>query len=261
MFRKILFSFLIITASAFLFSCASNGVKCAGKTAKYKHKKYNVKKPKRSKRSAAYASSSSSSGSNKQAEAPSPSPTPKEEQPIQQAEQKEPTTTDGREESANQNIPDLKTSGPPVEDDVIEFRGQDIVLTEEEGFQFEENIEFIDLSDLFSDRSDALSSLKDLSQLLKEDASIQVTIVGNTATTRPKGDVLYGSEPEVLRQNAILNADSVQLREVMVARAKRVYNLLIDEGVPANQLEYTTGSHRQWAHQRVVSFILRRKEN
>lgn len=258
-----------ILSISFLFfafvSCANHGVRCAGKTPKYKHKTYRVKKVKRTNRAVAYRSSGSSSSS-------SPSSTqgtsagsssnslPDTTQTVAKADTTTVIETKQTTSASNQTIPDLKTSGPPIEDEVIEFRGQDIVISEENGFAFDENIEFIDLSDLFSDRNAALASLEDLSDLLQQDPSLQVTVIGNTATESPNGEKLYGDQPAVLRQEAILNADTVQIRDVMIARAKRVYNLLIQEGVSPNQLEYTTGSHRQWAEKRVVSFILRRKD-
>lgn len=246
---------LIIVCGLFFTECTPIGVRCAGKTPKYKHKKYRVKKPKKNRRTASYGGKSSQSTSSSTSEPEiKKEPIRENEISIEKTEPKnEPVST------IEQDVPDLKIGGPPIQKKTIEFRGQDIVISEENSFEFEENIEFIDQSDLFADRSTALKSVEDLSELLQNDASISVTIVGNTATTTPKENYLYGDSAEVLRQMAVLNADTVQIRDVMVARAKRVYKLLIDDGVSPDQIEYTTGSHRQRAHQRVVSFILQRK--
>ena len=257
MHKQLLYA-LFLVSQIFFFSCANKGLYCAGKSKKYKHKEYRVKKSNK-RVGYGYGGGGTSASTPTDDENSTDTQEAIPEEPVETAEDSE--NANETRETAQPSIPDLKTAGPPIDEEVIQFRGEDVVLSETKDFQFDENIEFIDLSDLFVNRETAFKSLEDLSRLLKRNPDVEVTIVGNTATSIPQsGGELYGDSPEVLRQEAILNADTVQIRDVMIARAKRVYELLIDEGVRPNQIEYTTGSHRKWEAERVVSFILRKED-
>ena len=260
---KALYFYIALLAVTVSFaSCAKTGVECAGKGKPYKVKKYRVKKPKGGKR--VYASgggSGSSSSSSKptassQSSQPSTQPAQAPEQNTEQTAQNKPVA----EENTRQSIPDLKTGAPPKEGEKVEFRGETITVTEESGFTFEEAIVFIDQSDLFDDINGANQQITDLANLLKSNKNIKTTVVGNAATDAPMAGILYGDDNKVLMQKTVFHADTVQIKDVMNFRAKRVYDLLIKKGVPKDQLDYTTGSYRKYASQRVVSFIVRRKE-
>jgi len=142
---------------------------------------------------------------------------------------------------------------------VVEFRGQEIDL-EEEDFKYDEPIEFIDATDYFFSRENAVDQLKDLSKLLKENKNIEIVVIGNTATTYPEERTKYGKSNQVLDQKGILNTEDVTIREVMLARAQRVHDLLVARGVSSRQLSIETGEHFPNKRQRVVTFLIRTKK-
>jgi len=157
------------------------------------------------------------------------------------------------------SIPDSKFGGElPKEEKKIEFQGQEIDLGEED-FMYEEQVLFVDSTDLFSDPQQAREQLKELSRLLKKNGDVQVMIIGNTATTSPREGVIYGDSKEALAQEVSLNTTDATIEDSMLARAKRVYTLLVDSGVDPSQLDYKTGSHREYRRERVVSFIISTK--
>ncbi len=163
-------------------------------------------------------------------------------------------------ESGMQSIPDLKTGGPPAEE-TVELNGQEIVVDEKEGYSYDESIEYINNSDLFVNREQAMQSLSSLANLLKSNPDITLTIVGNTATSIPNGNVLYGSDERVYAQIGAINGKEATLGEVMLLRANRIYDLMLDLGVPSEQLESKKGSHRMWRRERTVTFVLKRPKN
>ncbi len=165
------------------------------------------------------------------------------------------------DENVPESIPDTKLGGPPKEEKVVEFKGDAINISEEKTYTFEESIEFINVSDLFVNREAALNSLKDLSKLLKQDKDIHVTIIGNTASTIPQEGSIYGASPEVYAQIGELNGRPAFFGEIMLARARRVYDLLASSGVSKKQMRIKKGSHRKYAKDRTVTFELSTKEN
>lgn len=279
---------------------ASKAVSCKHKP--IKHKKYRVKKNKRSKRAYAYggggtSSSASKSKSSSPISKPKQSPAPvqtaklpvKEEQPIaskqeqpipqkvdepkpapepqpveerqsEQPKEPEPKLPEPKEEEPEEEIltiAESKVGGLPIPKKSLEEKIEELKSDEE--FSFDEQIQFIDLSDLFADRSQAIIQINELARLLRKNPDVEVTIIGNTATESPNGEAIYGDGVAARSQSAELNGKDVTIYDVMLARANRVKQLLGSKGVNGRQMKVKPGSHRQYEKDRVVTFILKRK--
>lgn len=254
-----IFSCILVACSVSPFTKRS-AASCPKKKSR-KVKTYRVKKNKKANRSYAYSSggsSSSKSTSQKPVEKPKSAPKPVEQvkqEPIAQ----EKTQQQKKEEPPIPSIADAKDTAPEPEPE-IRIKGKKVDLDKKE-FKFEENIEFKDRTDSVVNVAKVQSQMRELIKILKDNKNIKVTIIGNAASTVPIGGVLYGDSDDALSQVAILGKDTVQIRDVMTARAKVVYNLLQQKGVPTSQMEYDIGSYRKWEKQRVVSFILKKKED
>lgn len=267
----LVFSCILVACSVSPFSKRS-AASCPKKKSR-KVKTYRVKKNKKSSRSYAYSGSgggrtSSKSTSQKTVEKPKPAPPVKKEEPkeaVVQApkpnpkKESAPKVVEPREEPPVPSIADAKDTAREPQNE-IRLKGKKVDLDKKE-FKFDENIEFKDRTDSVVNKAKVQSQMRELIKLLKENKNIKVTIIGNAASTVPIGGVVYGDSEDALNQVAVLGKDTVQIRDVMTARAKVIYNLLKNKGVSSSQMEYETGSYRKWEKQRVVSFILRRKED
>ena len=138
------------------------------------------------------------------------------------------------------------------------FRDEKIDISE--GYSFNELIHFIINQDELLEPKEAVKQIKDLSDLLKKHPQIQVTITANTATDEPHPSHKYGADEETLTTMWETKADSTDhftnLKQLMIARAKRIEELLIQNGVNPNQLTYELGTHNMWKYQRYVTFDL-----
>lgn len=140
----------------------------------------------------------------------------------------------------------------------VEFKGKEIEITKD-GYQFDEEILFVNQTDFFSNPKKAWEQLEDLSKLLIKEKDLHVTIIGNTASDEPTDGVIYGNSEAALGQISRLNLQGATIRDAMNARAKRVFKLLVDNGVNPSQLDYTIGTHRRTKKERVVSFRIKTK--
>lgn len=229
-FRHLFFLVVLLAFSA----CSKDG--CIQKS-KYKQKNYKIKKLKAYQRGAGIGTSSSSA------------PAQAKKKPEVVVEEEEQLT-----------IAETKIGAPPEVnvEKKVEFKGEEIEITED-GYQYDEQILFVNSTDLFSNPKEARDQLKDLSRLLKKEKDLKVTIIGNTATSSPQKGVIYGDSKAALDQEVTLNTKDASIRDSMNARAKRVYKLLVDGGVNPNQLDYTTGTHGRTRKERVVSFRIKTK--
>ncbi len=232
----LLFGFTISNCGQSGKVSASKQVKCA-KPKKSKNKRFATKRKSRKR----YTPVASGGGATR-SDAPAPAPAPKPD-PVQTATEPEPPPP---------SIPETKVATQ----EVIEFRGETIDLGKED-YSFDEQIAFIENTDSFLDREGANDAVKDLTKLLRKNKNIKVTIVGNTATEFPQSDVLYGNSEQALNQEGTLNMETVRTKDVMIARAKKIYDLLVRKGVNQSQLQFTHGSHYSTKEKRVVTFILK----
>lgn len=243
------FWFVTLVSLVFSLSSCNKGAASRLKCAKEKRQKknYRVKKLKPYQRGVGGGTAGSSA--NKQ--------TQQEETVLLASTNKSGGTTESNEESTVEPIetPPIPAILATLDDGTkkIEFKDEVIDLTDEE-FVFEKNIRFDPATDKLSEKE--IAQLREIADLLKRYSDIKMTIVGNTATTFPSSTQTYGDSKEALDAKARLNGKWVTKKELMLARAKSVYNVLVDFGVDKNQLEYTHGSHRQYDYQRVVTFIV-----
>jgi len=243
-FRQLTFFLILILLS----SCGNN--ECIQKS-NYKQKKYRVKKIKAYQRGAGGGTSSSADVA-AELEA-------KREQERLDRERAEAISKQEAEEE-HLTIAETKIGAPPepTVEKKVEFKGEEIEITED-GYQYSEEILFVNSTDLFSNPKEARNQLKDISKLLKNNKDLTVTIIGNTATSTPQNGVIYGSSNRALNQEVTLNTKDATIRESMIARAKRVFRLLVDSGVDENQLDVTTGTHGKTRKERVVTFKIKAK--
>lgn len=177
---------------------------------------------------------------------------------AQEAEEKEQRA----QEEEMLSIAETKIGAPPEPEPKIEkkveFKGEEIEITED-GYQYNEEILFVNSTDLFSNPKEARNQLKDLAKLLKNNPDLEVMIIGNTATSTPQSGVIYGSSRQALAQEVTLNTKDATIKDSMIARAKRVHRLLVDSGVDPTQLDFTTGTHGRTRSERVVTFRIKTK--
>ena len=149
----------------------------------------------------------------------------------------------------------LKTTKPNL---TFTFRDEKINVSE--GYSFNELIHFVINQDELLEPEEAFEQLKDLSDLLKKHPQIQVTITANTATDEPHPSHKYGGDDETLTSMWETKTDSTDqftsLKQLMIARAQRIEELLVQNGVNPNQLTYELGTHNMWKYQRYVTFNL-----
>lgn len=271
----LIFSLILIACSISPFSKRS-AASCPKKKSR-KVRTYRLKKTKKSNRNYAYSggSKSSSSSSNKKAAKITPKPAKKQREQVQVSvkENIDKKTTENVKQKQTKKEEEQKIEKPlsaekqmptiadmKVGKNEVRLKGKKIDL-DKKAFRFDENIEFKDRSDSVVNQSKVQSQMRELIKFLKDNKDVKVTIIGNAASTTPIGGVIYGDSDEALNQEAILGKDTVQIREVMTARARVIYKLLQTKGIPSSQMDYKTGSYRKWKKQRVVSFILRKKED
>ena len=149
----------------------------------------------------------------------------------------------------------LKTTKPNL---TFTFRDEKVNVSE--GYSFNELIHFVINQDELLEPEEAFEQLKDLSDLLKKHPQIQVTITANTATDEPHPSHKYGGDDETLTSMWETKTDSTDqftsLKQLMIARAQRIQELLVQNGVNPNQLTYELGTHNMWKYQRYVTFNL-----
>jgi len=148
---------------------------------------------------------------------------------------------------------------------IVRFRDQDIDIRET--YSFNELIPFVINQDELLNPNEAYEKIKDLSELLQENPQVKVTIIANTATDEPHPAHRYGGDEETLtymyekpKDSLTVEEDLYTLKDLMVARANRIEELLIEHGVTAEQLTYQLGTHNMWKYQRYVTFILNDEE-
>gem|GEM_PF-5675808 len=150
------------------------------------------------------------------------------------------------------------TSFEEPKDKVIEFKGQKIDLDKDD-FSYNEKIRFVSKTDVFEDQAKARDQLKDLASLLKKNPDVKVTIIGNAADPSKRSEITYGKSAAALNQITDLNRKEMTIGDAMKAKAKRVFDLLRDRGVPASQMQITSGTFYDSIDGRVVSFVLKGK--
>lgn len=174
-------------------------------------------------------------------------------------------------EQPNQNVDQIETVIPQTEivledkpDLILNFR--DEVINVSEGYSFNEIIPFVINKDQLLNPDDAFQKITDLSKLLKENPQVQVTIIANTATDEPHPSHTYGDDFDTLTQweqetdNLTLDGNVFTLKNLMVARGKRIEELLVENEVNPGQLSYQYGRHNMWKYQRYVTFVLNEEE-
>jgi len=141
----------------------------------------------------------------------------------------------------------------------VEFIFRDETISIEDGYSFNELIPFVINRDDLLNSEEAYAKIQDLAILLKNYPQVNVTIIANTATDEPHPSHRYGSDEETLSSMWEKDSDTsnrLSLPELMIARGKKIKELLIEEGVNPDQLSYKQGAHHMWKYQRYVTFVL-----
>lgn len=229
----------------FSMGCSST-ISCPGKQSK-KHKSYRVKKQKSVDRPVYSARSTNSSNDSSQA--------------VETENTKDKATNaDSAQSQTASTIPELKsTPHPSFEEDFIELNNETIDISK--GYSFDQEISFVTNQVELEDEEQAFEALKELTEALKANTSLQLTIIGNTASDYPDPMIVYGNSAWALSQQTLLNYKPATIKDVMLARANRVKELLLKNDVPEDQLQIATGAHKQWKHERVVTFKIEKKSN
>lgn len=143
------------------------------------------------------------------------------------------------EESDNKPI--LTVKNDEVEDKLLKGRkiekGKDI--------SYDKEITFEGAEDNFCEpEEDVLTDINKLVQILKENPTYKVIIIGNTSTDKCLENELYGKGDEVYNQSAIYNGRNSTTGELMLGRARKIMFALWKLGVKPWQTDTEKGTHR-----------------
>ncbi|MBX2846174.1 MAG: hypothetical protein KTR13_08160 [Saprospiraceae bacterium] len=254
---------LSMTTSCSVFQKKGSKQVACPKPKKNVSKKFSTKRKKSKRPTYSYGGSSASTPREEPVQVasvpppPPPTPEPEPEPVVEEPVMVEVAVEDPPvQEAEPPSIADSKNTSFPDEptETVIEFRGQEIDLKQED-FKYNESIEFIDNTDYFVSREEAVDQLKDLSRLLRKNTDINVTIIGNAASSYPIEGYAYGASDPVINQEAELNGKTVTIKDTMLARAGRIFDLLVERGVDPTQLKIETGTYSSNKKDRVVTFV------